>query len=149
MDRYLVVADVGVEAPELKDFVRRHDGERAMFHLVVPTRPDRTHLTWTEGEAHVVARGRLADGLTWMQEIHPGTDGEIGDIDPILAIDDALRATTYDAIVLAMTERSPRRRASVATQARLAFRLPVVDVLETPRSFAVASGSTEGLPQTA
>ena len=37
-----------------------------------------------------------------MREIDPRADGEVGDVDPMLAIEDALRETKYDSIVLAM-----------------------------------------------
>ncbi len=130
MNRYLVVSDLMVGSTQLKEFVRdRTGGDGSRFHLVVPTMPDRRHLAWDESEAHLIARRRLVNGLEWMREIDPSADGEIGDVDPILAIEDALRTTDYDAIVLAVRERPNRRRLRVATRARNAFDLPVVDVL--------------------
>ena len=130
MNRYLVVSDLMVGSTQLKEFVRdRTGGDGSRFHLVVPRMPDRRHLAWDESEAHLIARRRLVNGLEWMREIDPSADGEIGDVDPILAIEDALRATDYDAIVLAVRERPNRRRLRVATRARNAFDLPVVDVL--------------------
>ena len=102
MNRYLVVSDLMVGSTQLKEFVRdRTGGDGSRFHLVVPTMPDRRHLAWDESEAHLIARRRLVNGLEWMREIDPSADGEIGDVDPILAIEDALRTTDYDAIVLA------------------------------------------------
>jgi hypothetical protein len=131
MQRYLVVADRAVAARELKDFVRNRNGdERSTFYLVVPTTPDTRRLTWEESEANLVARRRLADGLEWMREIDPEVDGEVGDVDPMLAIEDALRRTRYDSIVLAMRERPSRRRINVAARVRQWFDLPVVDVLD-------------------
>ena len=131
MQRYLVVADLAVGARELMDFVRsRDDNEPSTFHLVVPTHPDRRRLTWEETEAHLVARRRLEHGLAWMREVDPRADGEVGDVDPMLAIEDALRETTYDSIVLAIRERPHRRRTNVAARVRHAFDLPVVDVLD-------------------
>src|SRR5262245_6635719 len=130
MNSYLVMADLMVASAQLKDFVRNRNGdEAATFYLVVPTMPDRRHLAWDESEAHLVARRRLVNGLEWMREVDPHADGEIGDVDPIMAIEDALRATTFDAIVLAIRERPHRRRLQVAARARQAFDLPVVDVL--------------------
>ena len=130
MNRYLVVSDLMVGSNQLKDFVRnRTDDKGASFYLVVPTIPDRRRLAWDESEAHLVARRRLVNGLEWMREIDPDADGEIGDVDPIMAIEDALLATSYDAIVLAVRQRPHRRRLHVAARARRAFDLPVVDVL--------------------
>jgi hypothetical protein len=130
MNRYLVVSDLMVGSSRLKDFVRNQLGdERPTFYLVVPTIPDRRRLAWDESEAHLIARRRLVNGLEWMREVDPGANGEVGDVDPILAIEDALRATDYDAIVLAVRERPHRRRLRVAARARQAFDLPVVDVL--------------------
>jgi hypothetical protein len=130
MNRYLVVSDLMVGSNQLKDFVRNQLGdERPTFYLVVPTIPDRRRLAWDESEAHLIARRRLVNGLEWMREVDPGANGEVGDVDPILAIEDALRTTDYDAIVLAVRERPHRRRLRVAARARQAFDLPVVDVL--------------------
>ncbi|HJX07285.1 MAG TPA: hypothetical protein VJ736_04365 [Actinomycetota bacterium] len=130
MNRYLVVSDLMVGSTQLKDFVRNQLGEdRSTFHLVVPAMPDRRRLAWDESEAHLIARRRLVNGLEWMREVDPRADGEVGDVDPILAIEDALRTTAYDAIVLAVRERPHRRRLRVAARARQAFDLPVVDVL--------------------
>ena len=130
MNRYLVVSDLMVGSTQLKEYVRNRIGDEAStFHLVVPRMPDRRHLAWDESEAQLIARRRLANGLEWMREIDPGADGEVGDIDPILAIEDALRTVSYDAIVLAVRERPHRRRLRVAARARQAFDLPVVDVL--------------------
>jgi hypothetical protein len=150
MHRYLVIADLGVESRELKDFVRGRDGEeRSTFHLVVPTVPDRTRLTWEEGEAHLVARRLLADGLAWMREIDPRADGAVGDVDAILAIGDALRASRYDSIVLAIRPRPHWRRLSAAARARGAFSLPVIDVLEPTPFVAARREPTQILRQTA
>ncbi|HEV8087789.1 MAG TPA: hypothetical protein VGQ50_03870 [Actinomycetota bacterium] len=130
MNRYLVVSDLMVGSNQLKDFLRNQLGdERPTFYLVVPTIPDRRRLAWDESEAHLIARRRLVNGLEWMREVDPGANGEVGDVDPILAIEDALRTTDYDAIVLAVRERPHRRRLRVAARARQAFDLPVVDVL--------------------
>src|SRR5262245_28697235 len=130
MNRYLVVSDLMAGSTQLKEFVRdRTGGEASTFYLVVPTIPDRRHLAWDESEAHLIARRRLVNGLEWIRQIDPDADGEVGDVDPILAIEDALRSTDYDAIVLAVRERPHRRRLRVASRARQAFDLPVVDVL--------------------
>ncbi|HTG48215.1 MAG TPA: hypothetical protein VK646_11225 [Actinomycetota bacterium] len=136
MQRYLVIADLGVGSRELQEFVRGRDDVRSTFHLVVPTVPDRKRLTWDEGEAHLVARKRLAHGLGWIREVDPRADGEIGDIDPILAIGDALRTSRYDAIVLAIRERHPRRRLSVTARTGRAFGVPVIDVLGSRRDLS-------------
>ena len=148
MHRYLVMADLGVESRELKDFVWSRGGEELSIHLVVPTIPDRTRLTWEEGEARLVARKLLAHGLAWMREIDPRADGKVGDVDPILAIEDALRASRYDSIVLAIRTR-PRRRLSVAPRARRAFSLPIVDVFEPSPLLSARQESTQILRQTA
>jgi hypothetical protein len=149
MQRYLVVADLADGARELKDFVRSRDGEeRSSFHLVVPTVPPRGRFTWDESEAHLIARRRVTHSLAWMRETDPRADGEVGDVDPMLAIEDALRERKYDAIVLAIPRR-PRRRTSVASRARQAFSLPVVDVLEASPMIGARLVSTYPLSQTA
>jgi hypothetical protein len=149
MQRYLVVADLGVGARELKDFVRNRDGEeRPTFHLVVPTIPDKGRFTWDESEANLVARRRVAQGLAWMRETDLRADGEVGDVDPLLAIEDALRERKYDAIVVAMRRRH-RRRTNVASRARQAFSLPVVVVLDAAPMIGARPEPTHPLSQTA
>ena len=133
MHRYLVVADLAVGARELMDFVRSRDDEPSRFHLVVPTHPDRRRLTWEETEARLVARRRLENGLAWMREIDPRADGEVGDVDPVLAI----------------RERPHRRRTNVGARVRHAFGLPVVDLLGSPPALAGRTPSRPILRQTA
>ena len=149
MHRYLVIADLGVESRELKDFVWSRGGEELSIHLVVPTIPDRTSLTWEEGQARLVARKLLAQGLAWVGEIDPRADGKVGDIDPILAIADALRVSRYDSIVLAIRTRPHWRRLSVASRARRAFSLPIVDVFEPTPLLSAREESTQILRRTA
>ena len=149
MHRYLVIADLGVESRELKDFVWDRGGEELSIHLVVPTIPDRTRLTWEEGEARLVARELLAHGLSWVRQIDPRADGRVGDVDPILAIADALRVSRYDSIVLAIRTWPRSRRPGVAPRARRAFSLPIVDVFEPSPLLSARRESTQTLRQTA
>lgn len=150
MRRYLVVADDGVESRELMDFVGSRAGvEPSVFHLVVPTVPDPRHLTWEEGEAHAGACRRLIRGLRRLRAFDPGAGGGVGDADPILAIEDALRAAPYDEIVLAIATRAHRLRPAVVAQRAGVFGLPVVDIFGSTTVVPFTREPAPTLPQTA
>jgi hypothetical protein len=60
MRRYLVVANQTLGSNELYEEVRACLASGpCTFHIVVPATPPTEHLTWTEGEAHALARDRL------------------------------------------------------------------------------------------
>jgi hypothetical protein len=57
-------------------------------------------LTWSEGEAHVVAQRRLDDALRRLEQEGFSVTGEVSDPNPMLAITDALRHDRYDEVIL-------------------------------------------------
>jgi hypothetical protein len=99
--RYLVVANQTLASEPLLATIRRlHRSGPTAFHLVVPITPPRDHV-WTEGEARAVAAERLDAALERLTELGIEADGEVGDVSPMLAIEDAMRDDgPYEAIVL-------------------------------------------------
>lgn len=101
MRRYLVVANQTLGGKHLAEKVRKCLAEGpSRFHIVVPATPRGELLTWTEGEATALAQERLDRALSRFRGLGAEVDGEVGDKDPILAIDDALRHAEFDEIIL-------------------------------------------------
>jgi GABA permease len=101
MTRYLVVANQTLGAAPLLD--RLHAaaaGREASFYLVVPATPPRAGFTWTEGHARSIAEQRLRAALGHFRNVGLDVAGEVGDPDPMLAVEDALRHRGSDVIVL-------------------------------------------------
>jgi len=99
--RYLVVANQTLGGEHLIEKVRQcmEDGPCG-FHIVVPATPSGEHLTWTEGEAVAIAQDRLNRALMRFEELGADASGEVGDRNPMLAVEDALRDGQFDEIIL-------------------------------------------------
>jgi hypothetical protein len=110
MHRYLVVANrtlAGTQLLETLTELTRHD--RCAFHVVVPAEPPRNH-AWTESEARATARGRLDQALARFSALDAEVDGEVGDADPAMAVEDVLlRGETFDGIVVSTLPPGPSR----------------------------------------
>jgi hypothetical protein len=101
MRRYLVVANQTLGGEHLVQKVLQcMAGGTCRFHIVVPATPPDEQLTWTEGEATAIAQSQLDRALAQFQELGVEADGEVGDKNPILAIEDALRDAEFDEIIL-------------------------------------------------
>jgi hypothetical protein len=101
MHRYLVVANrtlAGTHLFEQLSELAQHD--RCSFHVIVPAEPPRNR-AWTESEARSIASARLEQALKRFAALDADVDGEVGDADPALAVEDVLlRGEPFDAIVL-------------------------------------------------
>lgn len=101
MRRYLVVANQTLGGEHLIESVRQLlAGGPCRFHIVVPATPSGEHLTWTEGEATAIAHNRLDNALGRFRELGADASGAVGDGNPMLAIEDALRDGQFDEIIL-------------------------------------------------
>ncbi|HET6777245.1 MAG TPA: hypothetical protein VFH81_05680, partial [Actinomycetota bacterium] len=91
MRRYLVVANQTLTGPHLMAKVRELDrGEPCAFHVLVPATVPKDH-PWTEGEVQGMARRRLDEGLALFRDAGVEATGQVGDTDPVLAVEDVLR----------------------------------------------------------
>ena len=101
MRRYLVVANQTLASEPLVAAIRElNRAGPCAFHLVVPITPPRDHV-WTEGEARAVATERLEAAVERLSALGVEADGEVGDVSPMLAIEDAIReGGPFEAIVL-------------------------------------------------
>ena len=118
MRRYLLIAHQTVGGNNLRRCVhRRRARGPCHFHVVVPA-PGPVTL-WgsiidalegaTPGDPDSVDEGarRLAFELAWLDRLGVEAEGEIGDPDPITAIESALRHGEYDEILVSTPPAGP------------------------------------------
>lgn len=100
--RVLVVANETVGGRELLEaLVRRADGVREEILVVCPALNSRTR-TWASDEdgARAAAQARLDASLARLRAVGVEARGEVGDGDPLQAIEDAVRTFGPDEIVI-------------------------------------------------
>ncbi|MFL6205895.1 MAG: hypothetical protein ACJ739_11140 [Acidimicrobiales bacterium] len=112
MRRYLVVAHKTLGGGHLIDHLRslREEGP-CRFLLLVPVQHPSDHV-WTEGEVNAAARRTLQEGLDRLHEERIVADGEIGDANPVQAVNTVIRREGADAfagIVLSTLPPGPSR----------------------------------------
>jgi hypothetical protein len=104
MDRkkLLVVATAPVEPGPLRDAVREHAGDEAEIRVVAPA-SDVSPLQWLASDDDA-ARQKAADvaseAAESVQREAARTETEVGDTDPIQAIEDALRTFPADEVLV-------------------------------------------------
>jgi hypothetical protein len=136
---YLVVANQTLGGEHLIAKVRECMGVGpCRFHVVVPATPPAEHVTWTEGEARAIAENRLERSLARFRDLGADADGEVGDANPILAIEDALRNEQFDEVILSTLPSGVSRwlRLDLPTRVANHFGLPVTHVIADPEPTA-------------
>jgi len=135
MRSYLVVANQTLGGEHLIQRVRQCLAEGpCRYHIVVPATPQGELLTWTEGRSTAIAQDRLDRALARFRDLGAEADGEVGDKNPILAIQDALRHGAFDEIILSTLPPGISRWLKLDLPSRVAarFNLPVTHlVVET------------------
>ena len=131
--RILVVANETVGGQELLAEVHERAGDRqARIRLVCPAlnSPIR-HWASDEDEARSAAKRRLDDSLGSMRAAGLDAQGEIGDGDPIQAIEDALRTFRPDELIISTHPegRSHWLERGVVEKAGERFALPLTHVV--------------------
>jgi hypothetical protein len=142
--RILVVANETVGGDELRDLLeRKAEGVAEEILLVCPALNSRVR-TWTSDEdgARAAAQERLDASLARLHAEGVTARGEIGDGDPLQALEDSLRTFPADEIVVSTHPpgRSHWLEQGVVEQARLRYDVPithvVVDLEAAPRTNA-------------
>ena len=131
--RVLVVANETVGGGELLELLgRKAEGVSEEMLLVCPALNSRVR-TWTSDEdgARAAAQERLDASLARLGEAGVSARGEIGDGDPLQALEDALRLFPADEIVVSTHPpgRSNWLEQGVVEQARVRFDVPVTHVV--------------------
>jgi GABA permease len=131
--RILVVANETVGGPELLTEIQaRSEGRRARVLVVCPAlNSPLRHWVSDEDEARAKAQTRLDDSLGSMRAVGLDAEGEIGDGDPIQAIEDGIRTFQPDELVISTHPpgRSHWLERGVVEKARERFELPVTHVV--------------------
>ena len=131
--RILVVANETVGGGELLDEIRRRsEGVNEHVLVVVPALNSPLR-TWTSDEdgAREAAQQRLEASLASMRASGIDAHGEVGDGDPLQAIEDAVRTFAPDELIISThpPERSHWLERGVVAGARERFALPVTHVV--------------------
>jgi GABA permease len=132
--RLLVVANETVEGEALLDEIRKCCGDHDCEILVVtPALATSRASHWASDvdEAIELARQRMELSLIAIKQLGLKAKGEIGDSDPNVAIEDALRVFSADEIVISThpPERSRWLEHGVVDKAREQIDLPITHVV--------------------
>lgn len=131
--RILVVANETVEGAELLTGIQKLvAGRSADVHVVSPALNSKLrHWTSDEDGARIAAQARLDRSLVRLRTVGLVATGEVGDADPVQAVEDALRVFGADEIVLAThpAGRSHWLERGVVDAVRQRFVVPVTHVV--------------------
>jgi GABA permease len=131
--RILVVANETVGGQELLSDVRgRAEGRRSRILVVCPAlNSPLRHWASDEDQARAQAQARLDASLGAMRAAGLQVEGEIGDGDPIQAIEDAVRTFQPDELVISTHPegRSHWLERGVVEKARERFAVPITHVV--------------------
>jgi membrane protein implicated in regulation of membrane protease activity len=131
--RILVVANETVGGATLRERIReRSEGARAEVLVVAPAlnSPIR-HWASDEDGARAVAEARLRESLSLLRAGGVSARGEVGDAEPLQAIEDALRTFGADEIIISTHPegRSQWLERGVVSAARERFAVPITHVV--------------------
>jgi len=132
--RILVVANQTVRGRALLDEIRnRSRGRETEILLIVPAlaRSRAAHWASDTDEATELARQRMELSLQALSEAGLRAKSEVGDPDPTLAIEDALREFPADELIISThpPDRSRWLESGVVTKAQERFALPITHVV--------------------
>ena len=129
----LVIANETVGGRRLTDEInRRAEGFREQVLVVCPAlNSPLRHWASDEDPARAAARERLASSLRQLRELGIEARGEVGDGDPLQAIEDALRTFGADEIIVSTHPpgRSNWLEKGVVDRARQRFAVPITHVV--------------------
>jgi GABA permease len=131
--RILVVANETVGGPELLAQIRERSGDRTTRVLVVAPALNSTLKTWTNDEdgARQAAQARLDKSVQSLRGVGLDAEGEVGDADPVQAIEDALRTFQPDELIISThpAGRSQWLERGVVERAGERFEIPLTHVV--------------------
>jgi hypothetical protein len=131
--RILVIANETVGGRTLREMIRqRSEGVRAEILVVTPAlNSPLRHWASDEDNARAAAQQRLDASLERLASVGLRARGEVGDGDPLQAIEDALRTFGADEIIVSTHPegRSHWLERGVVTKARERFAVPITHVV--------------------
>ena len=131
--RILVIANETVGGETLRETIReRSEGRRAQVLVVTPAlNTPLKHWVSDDDQARDAAQGRLERSLARLNDAGIEAHGEIGDGEPLQAIEDALRTFGADEIIISTHPegRSNWLERGVVENARRRFAVPIHHVV--------------------
>jgi hypothetical protein len=129
--RILVIANETVGGGELLSELRRRGADERFLVVSPALNSPIKHWASDEDGAREDAQARLQRSLQAMREQGIDAEGEIGDPDPLQAIEDAIRTFQPDELVISThpPERSHWLERGIVESARERFALPVTHVV--------------------
>ena len=131
--RILVVANETVAGRRLREAIQSAaSGQRANVLVVSPAlNTPLKHWTSDEDQARAAAEERLRHSVAELERLGIEARGEVGDADPVQAIEDALRTFGADEIIISTHPegRSNWLERGVVTSARERFAVPLTHVV--------------------
>ena len=131
--RILVVANETVGGAALRECIReKSEGARSAILVVCPAlNTPLKHWVSDEDEARAVAQERLDASLALLRRAGIEARGEIGDGDPLQAVEDALRTFGADELIISTHPegRSHWLERGIVASARARFAVPVTHVV--------------------
>jgi hypothetical protein len=131
--RILVIANETVGGETLREEIRRRaEAYDERVRVICPTLLSRVrYLASDEDAARAQAQDRLEHSLSRLREVGVNCEGEVGEADPIQAIEDALRTFGADEIIISTHPegRSLWLERAVVTRARERFDVPITHVV--------------------
>jgi GABA permease len=133
MSRLLVISNETVEGEALQEAIRSRTGDGKSEVLVVaPALNTRLrHLTSDTDQARRAAGERLVACLARLDQANVQARGVVGDEDPLVAIEDALRVYPADEMIIAThpEERSNWLEHDLVGRARDRFETPITHIV--------------------
>jgi hypothetical protein len=131
--RILVIANETVGGETLREEIRRRaEAYDERVRVICPTLLSRVRfIASDEDEARAKAQERLAHSLTRLREIGVNCEGEVGEADPLQAIEDGVRTFAPDEIIISTHPegRSLWLERGVVRGARERFDVPITHVV--------------------
>jgi hypothetical protein len=132
--RLLVIATAPVEQNELRERVREHSGEEEVEVRVVAPAVELSPLEWLasdEDEAREEAAGVAREAKQAVRPEADRVEAEVGDTDPLQAIEDALRQFPADEVIIVTRpgEKASWLEEGTAEEAEERFRVPVTHLV--------------------
>jgi hypothetical protein len=132
--RVLIVANQTAGGEGLRDAVLARALEwPSEFTLMVPATPPVAGWTWTEAGAASLAWRRMRLAMAGLRSVGVEVRGVIGDLDPVEAVGDAIRAAPFDEVLISTLAPGASRwlRQDLASRIRRRFGVPVAVVTAT------------------
>jgi hypothetical protein len=129
--RILVVTTAAAPEADVESIVRAHAGEDAEVRVIAPA----SKISWLDRltNAEDDARADAAERAEAASEAAPGehVEAQVGDVDPLLAIEDALRTFPADEVVVltAPDEDATWLEAGLGEDAQKRFSVPVTHLV--------------------